>query len=93
VNLTNIISWLETLGFKKKKGQLATIFLILLHSIKTFKFKIDTDIYIAQHTSYQGFSVTGYIRTATGVKQTEVDKSVSCRLTYRNNPVWVNIRG
>ena len=32
---------------------------------------------IAQHTPYQGFSVTGYIRTGTGVKQTEVD----CELT------------
>ena len=32
---------------------------------------------IAQHTPHQGFSVTGYIRTGTGVKQTEVD----CELT------------
>ena len=35
------------------------------------------DTEIAQHTPYQGFSVTGYIRTGTGVKQTEVD----CELT------------
>jgi hypothetical protein len=35
----------------------------------------DTDI--AQHTPYQGFSVTGYIRIGTGVKKTEVD----CELT------------
>jgi hypothetical protein len=33
--------------------------------------------YITQHTPYQGFSVTGYIRAGTGVKQTEVD----CELT------------
>ena len=33
--------------------------------------------YITQHTPYQGFSVTGYIRTGTGVKQTEVE----CELT------------
>ena len=37
----------------------------------------DTDI--AQHTPYQGFSVIGYIRTGTGVKQTEVD----CERNYR----------
>jgi hypothetical protein len=37
----------------------------------------DTDI--AQHTPYQGFSVTGYIRTGNGVKQTEVD----CERNYR----------
>jgi hypothetical protein len=32
---------------------------------------------VAQHTPYQGLSMTGYIRTGTGVKQTEVD----CELT------------
>ena len=40
-----------------------------------------TDIGILHpaHFLYQGFSVTGYIRTGTGVKQTEVD----CELTAR----------
>jgi hypothetical protein len=33
-----------------------------------------TDTDITKHTPYQGFSVTGYIRTGTGVKQTEVDR-------------------
>ena len=42
-----------------------------------FRKPLDTDTDIAQHTPYQGFSVTGYIRTGTDVKQTEVD----CELT------------
>jgi hypothetical protein len=36
--------------------------------------------YITQHTPYQGFSVTGYIRAGTGVKQTE--KTVSLQMAY-----------
>ena len=50
--------------------------------------------YITQHTPYQGFSVTGYIRAGTGVKQTEKTVSLQmaytsliiCPLTYVPNP-------
>jgi hypothetical protein len=60
----------------------------------------DTDI--AQHTPYQGFSVTGYIRTGTGVKQTEVDCERNYRwrfkqprdgFSYFRSGGWINIWG
>ena len=54
---------------------LSVVFPQHLVLILSYRLQYVTDI--AQHTPYQGFSVTGYIRTGTGMKQTEID----CELT------------
>ena len=47
------------------------------HLVVIFSYRLQLQILHPAHSLYQGFSVTGYIRTGTGVKQTEVD----CELT------------